>query len=92
MPIDICKSCGKKTNTAYYYYWWNENKEDRFGCYARINEKDEWEKGCRYSKADNFMINYLKKIIGTSAKFNLKYQLDTLNNILNKQNKNVTRV
>lgn len=93
MPIIVCKNCGKITNTAYCFYdhSWIGNRKDFSGCYARINEKDKWEKGCRYENADYFMRNYLKKIIGTSAKFDLKKQLKSLEDILNKEDKNVTR-
>lgn len=61
MPAVICRNCGQITNTA-LSDWINSKDEKADTCYARLS-KNKWEKGCCYDNGDNFIKQYVNKLL-----------------------------
>ncbi len=63
MSIIKCAGCGHETNTACSDHI---NRSDGMAdrCYARINDRMKWEKGCGYRKASADDKAFARKIIG----------------------------
>jgi hypothetical protein len=70
--------CGHKTNTACSRYWLAQIDNKSKGCFARLNTRLQWERGCLYDQASKFDKKFADTIIEQNYDTSIADNLDKL--------------